>query len=686
MGRILDMRILLPGAAWHGLFRCVLLVSACAGCAPTHIPALTEQDLEHFVAVATSIEYADVAEAVPEEAQAVMDPTAIAAGQHEYWDLPLQQALSLALENSKVMRDLGANVLRAPEAVETIYGPALQETDPRFGVEAALSEFDAAFKGSVLAENNDRFFNNRVFGSSGFLQQDLIVAEAEISKRAVTGSQFAVRQGITYDSNNAVANLFPGGSFDVVVEAEARQPLLQGASVAFNRIAGPSSQPGIPNGVLIARTKTDISLADFEIRIRDFLSNVENAYWDLYFAYRDLDAKIEARDKSLETWNYVAGRVQAGTKDKADEHQAAEQYFRFRQEVFNSLEGRPLDGTQTNNGSRGGTFRAVPGVRVAERRLRLLLGLPASDQRLIRPADSPPLATVVYDWDQVVTEARSCRTELRRQRWQVKRRELELLANKNHLQPRLDLVGRYRWRGFGDDLIAPSGDGHSAFDNAYENLTSGDFQEWQVGVELSAPIGFRRELTAVRNAQLQLARERAVLEEQDRQIVHDLSNAVAEVQRAMKNYALSLDRLWASHSQVEALKARFEADQTELNVLLDAQRRFADALSGYHQAQTEYAVALKNVHFEKGTLLDYCGVHLAEGRWPDKAYCDAARRELWQTPPLPPPYISNAPLTARPLPHLAPAEIPFSEMDASQVSPEVPADGATRGPTVRPSP
>ena len=33
---------------------------------------------------------------------------------------------------------------------------------------------------------------------------------------------------------------------------------------------------------------TDISLADFEIGLRDFVSNVENAYWDLYFAYRNL--------------------------------------------------------------------------------------------------------------------------------------------------------------------------------------------------------------------------------------------------------------------------------------------------------------------------------------------------------------------------------------------------------------
>ena len=36
-------------------------------------------------------------------------------------------------------------------------------------------------------------------------------------------------------------------------------------------------------------------LTEFELGVRNLISNVENAYWDLYFAYRDLHAKIVAR-------------------------------------------------------------------------------------------------------------------------------------------------------------------------------------------------------------------------------------------------------------------------------------------------------------------------------------------------------------------------------------------------------
>ena len=39
------------------------------------------------------------------------------------------------------------------------------------------------------------------------------------------------------------------------------------------------------------------------------------------------------------------------------------------------------------------------------------------------------------------------REELRRQRWIIKQRELELVANENFLKPQLDLVSRVRSRG-----------------------------------------------------------------------------------------------------------------------------------------------------------------------------------------------------------------------------------------------
>ena len=46
---------------------------------------------------------------------------------------------------------------------------------------------------------------------------------------------------------------------------------------------------------------------------------------------------------------------------------------------------------------------------------------------------------------------------------------------------------------------------------------------------------------------------------------------------------------------------------------LDAQRRFADADNHYYLALCDHQIALKNVNYEKGSLLDYCNVQPVNG-------------------------------------------------------------------------
>ena len=59
------------------------------------------------------------------------------------------------------------------------------------------------------------------------------------------------------------------------------------------------------------------------------------------------------------------------------------------------------------------------------------MGISSSDGRLIRPADEPTTARVTFDWQQSLVEALSRSAELRRQKWRIKQRELELTAAKN---------------------------------------------------------------------------------------------------------------------------------------------------------------------------------------------------------------------------------------------------------------
>jgi outer membrane protein TolC len=620
-------------------FTVVALLSF-SGCLrqPAAPEVVSASDQSHYQAISKQVEVPDepagmINYAAPQTEMVRVTPPPLSLATEEteeYLDLSLEETLRLAFENAQILRDLGGTVLRVPDGARTKNDPSIVETDPRFGIEGALSAYDATFTSNFSFENNDRALNNVFFGGGvRELKQDFSTWQSQVAKTSATGTQFALKNYIQYDSNNAPGNAFYS-AFTTWNDIEARHPLLQGSGVRFNRLAGPNAQPGVINGVVIARINSDMALADFEMGVRNFASDVENAYWDLYFAYRDLDAKVAARNASLDTWRRIHALYEKGRRggEAEKEAQAREQYYRFEEEAQNALHGKLVDGTRTNNGSTGGTFRGTGGVYVIERRLRLITGLPISDGRLLRPAEEPVEARMVFDWESSLAESLSRRVEIRRQKWQIKKREAELEANRNFLKPQLDLVGRYRFRGFGHDLYPNDND-----TDATSDMFSGDYQEWQAGVEFTMPIGFRQAFSAVRHSELQLARELQLLHEQERAVVYDLSNSISEVDRSYAIVETNLNRRIAASEQVSAVQTAYEADNATLDSLLDAHRRQAEADVAYYRALVEYQLAIKNFQLEKGALLEYCQIFLSEGAWPSQAYDDADLRESMRGDP-----------------------------------------------------
>jgi hypothetical protein len=111
--------------------------------------------------------------------------------------------------------------------------------------------------------------------------------------------------------------------------------------------------------------------------------------------------------------------------------------------------------------------------------------------------------------------------------------------------------------------------------------------------------------------------------------------------RAFAVLQTSYNRLAANNDQLGAVAAAYDNDKVPLDLYLDAQRRVADSEIDYHLSRSRYSMSLKNVHFVKGTLLEYDGVFLAEGPWPGKAYEDAAEREASRSRPRPLNYASS---------------------------------------------
>jgi len=122
----------------------------------------------------------------------------------------------------------------------------------------------------------------------------------------------------------------------------------------------------------------------------------------------------------------------------------------------------------------------------------------------------------------------------------------------------------------------------------------------------------RQASAAVRHAQLNLAREVAVLKEQQLRISHDLSNAARQISRSYEQMQINYNRIEADKLQVEVLRNRYEKGLININFLLQAQQQLASSTSAFFRSLVDYNLAIRDFHREKGSLLNYNQVSLSE--------------------------------------------------------------------------
>lgn len=608
------------------------------GCAPTQPFYFFEKgDLSHYVGMATKLESPDVKTCSLSEVENVAAPITLTNNHFDsVWDLPLQEAVHTALENSKIIRTLGARfasqggtrpqvgdapsiILQTPQSVESVFDPALIETNPNTGVEGALSPYDAVLSSSFTWEHDNQPQNaNLAFGSiqPRISLQDIDTLQTSIVKRAAPGTTIGISSEQIYTDSNSPLRELPHDN-QQILDFTLQQRLLRGGGTLFNEIHGPldSTTSGIGggfNGVMISRINEDLSLADFEASVRNLVDDVENAYWELYFAYRALAAAEVGRDSALETWQKIYAlyvvNAKGGEADK--EAESRNQYFTFRAQVE----------------------QALTDLYRMEKRLRYLMGLKATDGRLIRPSDEPTTARVTFDFTDVHEEALARSVELRKQKWKIKQAELELIASKNLMLPNLDFQGRYRLYGLGEDLIRNDGRSYRGLPtdsiigtDATATLANADFREWNLGLVFSMPLGLRKEMATIRNQQLLLTRERNILQDQELELSHQVTDVVLVLDSNYHIMQTNFNRRMASEQEVAAVTEAYRAGTITLDLVLQAQQRRSDAEAAYYRTLVDYNRAITQVHFVKGSLLEYDNVFLAEGPWPGKAYFDAHR-------------------------------------------------------------
>ena len=154
-----------------------------------------------------------------------------------------------------------------------------------------------------------------------------------------------------------------------------------------------------------------------------------------------------------------------------------------------------------------------------------------------------------------------------------------MVAAENWLLPNLALDGRYRWDGMGHDFVNP---GDSIFSGgAVDNLASGQYQSWHIGVDMQVPIGFRKGASGVTSAEQSLARDRAKLHDTEAEVVNQLTFLVSDMEAGYQTTITNFNRRAAAERNLAAVQAAYELNDQGVPTTscCKRQRTLADAES-----------------------------------------------------------------------------------------------------------
>jgi outer membrane protein TolC len=442
------------------------------------------------------------------------------------------------------------------------YAPAIDAAR----VVEAEAQFDAVFFSEFSYDKKNRPSSSQLTGTNS----DNRAWQTGIRKLLSSGMQVQTGYSVTRTSSDLVyQTLNPAYSDQFFVEF--RQPLLKSFGTDYTRSQAESR-------------KLDRSINEEKLRqqIRENLFNVEQAYWRLYEARRNITV-VARLLTDLETilyslrQRYELGfdvyKVQVSMTESRYEKQVA-QFVQLRNQVYQ-----------------------------AEDTLKALLNDPqlnlVHDLEII-PVDAPVTEPLIIDRIGEVTAALSYRSELHEARLQIQQAQIAIGVAKNQALPKLDLTFRYVVDGLGAN-----------WDRSFSQLSENDFNEYLLQLQFEWPIGARSGEAVIRQARLQQAQAIASHRGQIEQVILETQNAIRDIYTAYDQIGPNMRSALAAADQLYATQARMQRlDLPNLQVELDAHELLASSRQSLLQSVSDYNISLINLERRKGTLLTFNNIVL----------------------------------------------------------------------------
>ena len=412
-------------------------------------------------------------------------------------------------------------------------------------------------------------------------------SSVSISRLFKSGAVVSGSATVGRDTTNNFFTLFTPAYFTTIA-AQVRQPLLRSRNVDAARTQ-----------LVVTALDRQRSNAVLQQQVQNTVASVEQAYWTLVAARREMDVRRDAVA--------LAERQVADTQARIDARTAA-----------------ALDIAQPTaevERRRGDYFAAQEQAARAERTLKLLMTDDPSDpiwSQTLQPGNPPDVDNRPIDIQQAIAGALSRRPEIAARTAEVSAAEAQVSLARDALRPQVDVVAGYSMRGIGGSqnpqtfafpgVIAPFPQELSgSLWTSYESLFKQHFPDASIGVSVDVPLGRRAAKGDYGVAQAQQRTAALLLTQQRDRIAVDVLNSASALDTARSRIQAARAGLAAANTQLQAEQERFTAGTstnflvlTRQNDLEQAQLTEISALTEYRRALTEFARATGSLLADRG--------------------------------------------------------------------------------------
>ncbi len=514
--------------------------------------------------------------------------------------MTLEEAIEMALQNSNDI-DASRNGVRIAEfnlrAARGVYDPAIvSQSYFESATTPTASTIGGATNGSVTQK---RFFGTG--GVSGFTPY-------------YGGSYSATLDSSRLTTSNSNATLNP--QFPTALTLTYVQPLFRGLRFDNNR-----------RSIEIARKNLSLTDAQFRQKAIETIAQVEQSYWNLAYALRNLQVQIDAVKQARTQLESNQRQVNKGVLAPVDIIAANTQITTFEQSVYTAQED----------------------VTRAENTLKTLM-LPDRTAiewtRPITPVSEISLEAPRVGLEVAVAGALNNRPELTQLQTNADINKIDERYFRDQTKPEINLVGSYISQGLAGTATPRSTNTTSALTDrvnqlsalnnlpplvvttttttvspnliggygaSFGNLLAQDYPTYRVGVQINLPFGNRvakanlgRTLVEADRIKNQRAQQEQVIEAEVRNSLQAMRSAEARVASAISSRS-SAEQLYESEQR------QFRAGTTTFYLVLQRQTELLAARGRELQAQTDLNKSISEFQRATGSTLSVNNVTVNEG-------------------------------------------------------------------------